>query len=243
MRAAAALALGAVLGWAGPFSGQPPLDLVTRLGFWMGLVLAGLVAAMASARLVDPSGLWAGSLLRRNLMVAAASAAPMTFVAAWAVGLVRPGHLFRPHDLPALFAIVATVQLVLTVAILAGPGQAAAAPAVDAPAPAYPAALLDRLPAKLGADVLALESEDHYVRVHTAKGSTLVLMRLSDAVAMLDPALGAQAHRRWWVATAAIAGVEQAGGQLRLRLVNGLTLPVGRTYLAAIRPRLPAQAT
>jgi hypothetical protein len=239
MRAAVALALGAMLGWAGPFSGQPPLDLLTRVLFWMGLVLIGLLAAMGSARVVDPSSVWAKSVPLRNLLVAATSAAPMTFLAAWAVGFVRPGHVFRPQDLPALFAIVAAVQLMLTLVVLSKPPQAAPS-AGEPPAPGYPAALLARLPARLGAEILALESEDHYVRVHTSQGSDLVLMRLSDAVAMLDPELGVQAHRRWWVATAAVAAVEQKGAQLRLQLANGLTVPVGRTYLAAIRARIPA---
>lgn len=239
LRAAAALALGALLGWAGPFSGQPPLDLPTRLLFWMGLVLAGLLAAAASARLLDPTPLGARSALVRDTAVAAASALPMTFLAAWAVGVVRPGHLFRPADLPALFVIVATVQLLLTVLVL-GVRTPGAPPAAQQPVLGYPKALLDRLPARLGAEIVALESEDHYVRVHTRLGSTLVHMRLSEAIAMLDPALGAQAHRRWWVATAAIAAAEQAGGQLRLQLVNGLSVPVGRTYLAAVRASLPS---
>ena len=33
---------------------------------------------------------------------------------------------------------------------------------------------------------LALEAEDHYVRVHTLHGSALILMRLADAVTVLD---------------------------------------------------------
>lgn len=241
-RVAAALALGAMLGWAGPFSGQPPLDLPTRLLFWMGLVLAGLLAALASQRMVASSSLGTGSARLRDLSIAAVSAIPMTFLAAWAVGWVRPGHVFRPQDLPALFAIVASVQLMLTFVVLRGPPPVAALSG-EPGASSHHAPLLARLPARLGGDILALESEDHYVRVHTSLGSDLVLMRLSDGIAMLDPALGAQAHRRWWVATDAIAAAEQNGAQLRLRLVNGLSVPVGRTYLAAIRARLPTAPT
>ena len=65
-------------------------------------------------------------------------------------------------------------------------------------------ALRSRLPPGIGRDIIALETEDHYLRVHAAGGSALILMRMADAVAMLDPRLGAQVHRRWWVAAAAV---------------------------------------
>jgi DNA-binding LytR/AlgR family response regulator len=41
-------------------------------------------------------------------------------------------------------------------------------------------------------------------------------MRMADAVALLDPRLGAQVHRRWWVAEAAVAGVRTEGQKLSL---------------------------
>ena len=42
------------------------------------------------------------------------------------------------------------------------------------------------------ADLWALEAEDHYLRVHSSAGTTLILMRLSDAVAALARLEGAQ---------------------------------------------------
>jgi DNA-binding LytR/AlgR family response regulator len=97
--------------------------------------------------------------------------------------------------------------------------------------------LLSRLPPGIGSDILALETEDHYLRVHALGGSALVLMRMADAVALLDPRLGAQVHRRWWVAEAAVAGVTSEGQKLYLRLTNEALVPVGRTFLAAARAR------
>ena len=104
--------------------------------------------------------------------------------------------------------------------------------------PAFPAALLSRVPRELGAEVVALEAEDHYVRVHTPKGSTLVLMRLSDAVELLDEALGMRVHRSWWVARRAIESFERDGQRVILRLTNGARVPVGRMHVAAVRSAL-----
>jgi len=93
----------------------------------------------------------------------------------------------------------------------------------------------DRAPPRFGRDVLALQMEDHYVRVHTAKGSTLVLISLSQAMAELHSVPGLRVHRSWWVAKAAVQGTVQDGRNLRLRLSNGLQAPVARSSVAAVR--------
>lgn len=84
-------------------------------------------------------------------------------------------------------------------------------------------------------EVLCLQMEDHYVRVHTAGGSRLVLATLKQAMAALDGAEGQQVHRSWWVARKAVRGVERHGRNLRLRLVNGLAAPVARSAVAPLR--------
>lgn len=95
--------------------------------------------------------------------------------------------------------------------------------------------LLARLPAHLGADVLALEAEDHYVRVHTARGSTLLLMRLADAVAELDGLDGERTHRSWWVARKAVAAARPEGRRMTLTLANGVEAPVTREAVPQLR--------
>jgi DNA-binding LytR/AlgR family response regulator len=174
----------------------------------------------------------------------------MTFVVAWTMSLLQPGRVFVPQQLPALFAAVAAVQLLIAYAttVIASPGTGAPEAPLRAPAfpepeneaaipAAFPAALLSRLPADIGGDIIALETEDHYLRVHASAGSAQILMRMADAVALLDPRLGAQVHRRWWVAEAAVAGIGTEGGKLSLRLVDETLVPVGRTFAAAARAR------
>jgi hypothetical protein len=85
------------------------------------------------------------------------------------------------------------------------------------------------------AAVLCLQMEDHYVRVHTRGGSRLVLATLGQAVAAMKGIDGLQVHRSWWVAGKAVAEAMIDGRNLRLRLVNGVTAPVARSAVAAVR--------
>ncbi|NNC52452.1 MAG: LytTR family transcriptional regulator, partial [Erythrobacter sp.] len=98
----------------------------------------------------------------------------------------------------------------------------------ESPAPESASRFIDRLPAELGTDLLALEMEDHYVRAHTRLGSELVLMRLGDAIAELEGVDGRQVHRSWWVARDAVEEVRREGRNLRLVLSRGIEAPVSR---------------
>ncbi|MFC3077124.1 LytTR family DNA-binding domain-containing protein [Phenylobacterium terrae] len=102
------------------------------------------------------------------------------------------------------------------------------------PEPAPPR-LLARLPGRLGREVLALQAEDHYVRVHTKAGSTLILMRLADAIAELDGLEGERVHRSWWVARSAVASARPDGRRMTLTLANGVEAPVTRDAVPRLR--------
>jgi DNA-binding LytR/AlgR family response regulator len=172
----------------------------------------------------------------------------MTFVVAWTMSLIQPGRIYAPQQLLGLYWGVAAVQLLvayastLTAPVAGGveaPGREPVHPeAGTEPIPAaFPPALLRKLPPGIGSDIIALETEDHYLRVHAAGGSALILMRMADAVALLDPQLGAQVHRRWWVAQTAVTGVRTEGQKLFLCLIDNKLVPVGRTFSAAARAR------
>ncbi|MEO1729422.1 MAG: LytTR family DNA-binding domain-containing protein [Pseudomonadota bacterium] len=104
---------------------------------------------------------------------------------------------------------------------------------VPVAAPSNP--LLDALPAELGSDVIALEMEDHYVRVHTALGSELVLMRLRDAMSHVSETEGRQTHRSWWVARGAVEDVKRDGRNVRLVLAGGVEAPVSRAQVSELK--------
>lgn len=85
------------------------------------------------------------------------------------------------------------------------------------------------------ADILCLQMEDHYVRVHDATGSRLILTTMSQAIAALGSKPGLQVHRSWWVARAAIQRAEWEGRNLRLRLVGDRLVPVARSAVSKVR--------
>lgn len=106
---------------------------------------------------------------------------------------------------------------------------------VPSPAPAPDMRFRRRFPAGLTGRLLCLEMEDHYLRIHTDKGSDIILMRMSDAEEELSDVAGLRVHRSWWVAREAVTGIRRDGTRLLLQLENGLEIPVGKTYRGALR--------
>ena len=234
--AAAAAALGLMLGFAGPFGTNPAFDRPVRYAFWAGLTLFGYLCVLVSGAVIRSSPAlarlpgWA-----RLALAATLSSVPQTLAVAWVFSLLQAGRVTGPAQLPALFFAVLAIQLVIaSVASLVArdiePAAAATENAPDSP-------FLDRLPPHLRGDLIALESQDHYLKVHTGSGSTLILSRLSDAIAQLRGVDGLQVHRSWWVADSAVIGVESSGGRISIKLRNGLSVPVSRTYLQSVRSR------
>jgi hypothetical protein len=162
---------------------------------------------------------------------------PVALVSVPVVGLMQP---VGPRvDVVAIYFLILTMTLPGGVAYmmierrLLRPREAAAGP-TEPPAPGSPK-LIARLSPRLGRDVLALQGEDHYVRVHTALGSELLLMRLGDAILELGDLAGQRVHRSWWVAREAVASARANGRRLSLTLSNGVEVPVSREASSRLR--------
>jgi hypothetical protein len=248
-----ATAIGVFLGVIGPFGSFYGGPIETRIFFWVGDMWIGFAILSVMVRLsvrmairfdvpiwfalatgvglgsaplslilnLYSMATWAGSHGHlRDLLVqyseTLAIAAPMSFFYYW-IG-VRDGQ-----NAPLLSAPSNACSPV-------GPGE---------PANLDPrlkeTVFLDRMPPRLGRDLLALQMEDHYVRAHTAQGSALILMSLKEAIAELGDAEGMQVHRSWWVARAAVADSGLNGRNLILRLKNGLEAPVSRPTVAKLK--------
>jgi DNA-binding LytR/AlgR family response regulator len=163
----------------------------------------------------------------------------MTVIVWLITGLAFQGTL-NLWALPFYFAPVAIISAFMS-GILTftnqAPRETHAAPALgeagDTPAPIR---FLERLPISLrGAEIYAVSSEDHYLRIHSSRGTDLILMRLSDAISELDGIEGAQVHRSWWVARGAVKDVERGDGKAVFTLTNDTQVPVSRTYAKALR--------
>lgn len=102
------------------------------------------------------------------------------------------------------------------------------------PAPRAGARFLSRLPAHIGAEILYLQMEDHYVRVVTTAGNALLLMRLRDAIDELDGVAGLQVHRSWWVAADHVVRLVRGDRRSELQMSDGAMVPVSASYRAAV---------
>jgi hypothetical protein len=95
---------------------------------------------------------------------------------------------------------------------------------------------LERMPVRSSLDqVLAIKAEQHYIRVYTAEREYLVLYRFSDAVRELDPALGLQVHRSYWVKRTAIELIKPGAKKFLIRLRTGTDIPVSAPYQGLVR--------
>ena len=244
-RLAFATAVGLFMGLIGPFGSYDvkPLPRVAAwlVSFWAGSLMLGASLSLAE-RWSARSGLprW----FARTAGVAA-TAVPLAAVSAASFRWI--GHVSSSHmEWLTWYAQVLAISLPVALGYLSisafmplggVAGAAGAAPSpTTSPARREPAdGLLDRLPARLGKDVTALQMEDHYVRIHTPLGSDLVLTSMAQAMEPLGGVDGMRVHRSWWVARAAVEGAAWEGRNLRLRLKGGLEAPVARASIAEVR--------
>ena len=205
-----------------------------RYLYWLlamvgGGVIAALIEPFLASRLSGRPRLFA-------LVQLAAMTPPITvWVALLPVFLLgdrmAPGHilLMMPDVLTINLAVVVLAWLTRKAL-----NRRDVRPA--APDGVAPSALRAKLPPRLArARLVAVEAEDHYLRIRTEAGSALVLMRLGDALEALSGLDGFRTHRSWWVARTAVEAVRWKGGRGALSLSDGSSAPVSRTYAAALK--------
>jgi len=249
------LPVAAVIGFLGPFGTYLMGDLMTRIGRWWLMLTGAYILLRPTMALWNwiarVTGLPSGSLVfwgmffssfpmaliwrvtgrdEVRLLGGYAGLLPFTILCSILVILVAwwaqraDNHLLYHYkrfpgqdEGPAASPESATNRLTLL-----SSGQSARKASQDRPR------LYDRLSPQFEGDILALESEDHYVRVHGMRKSELLLMRLRDAIAEMDGTDGEQTHRSWWVTREAVAEITGTGRNRRIKLANGAPVLVAR---------------
>ena len=239
------ISVGAVvIGLAGPFGmavTQP--NVLARIAhfFVVSAALTVLTVGIAEAlvRWRPQFGLWAIAI------GGAIAAVPGAFIVQVSLFVFSPDSLGRV----SWFGIfVQTLPMNVVLALLGWRvlgGEFRARRMAEIAKEAGPG-LSHRLPPELrSAPILALQAEDHYLRVHTARGEALIHMRIGDAEEILAGEDGVRAHRSFWIARRALKGVERKAGKLTLKLANGLDVPVSRGRIEAVNEwlaRAPAES-
>ena len=227
--------LCALLGPLGTFDAS----LTQRFLFWVPTMAIGAVAGMLTTITADRIEYLAARPWLKLATITTIITAFMT-----AVVMLNSWLVFGPSA--ARFSVTLVFYVwVITLAMSAigtlnyerNRRIAAASPLTLEPgAQPVAATLTARLPVRLqDHPILALEAEDHYVRVHTPAGSELLLLRLGDAAREMGGLPGARTHRSWWVARSAVKSVNRAEGRMTLVLVNGVEAPVSRSYVSELR--------
>lgn len=228
------LAIGSFLAFIDPFGATTNLPFWGTWLFWTGLILWGSTAGEFSTwafRRVFPNAhpflLWLGVSFLTALFVTPALIAVQAALG-YAPSFSYLWQLFI--GVLIISAAMTALGMLLHRAFKSGPG-----PAIEPDTPGD-AAFRERLPfAFRKADIYAVSSEDHYLRVHTSAGETLILMRLADAIKELESVDGLQTHRSWWVAKRGLEDARRENGRAKLVLKSGMEAPVSRTYAKAVK--------
>lgn len=217
------LVAGVVLTILAPF-GTDDFGLFSRSFYWIGLTVAGGLGAMSINALLNVIRPDASVLIRALVQSLGATLAVAPFV----IGLQWDGGLFG--NLLSLFYIWVIAIVISTIAELT------ARRSHTEPVPSIRPPLFDRLPPKFrDTDLYAINSEDHYVRIHSAVGEHMLLMRLSDAEDLALPIIGLKPHRSWWVAEIGVDEVYKTDGKLQIKLKSGVIVPVSREGAKRVR--------
>lgn len=214
--------------------GTGAVDTWTRMSYWLSVMLAGTVAMQIVSAVME-------RFVRLEPLPEAIAqfilATPVILVVVWAVSATFSGRAPDPSRLPGYAVPVAGVTAAMSALHYVLNRQPRQTHVFTPEARTEPGkALRERLPFKFRhAELYALSAEDHYLRVHTSAGETLVLMRLYDAIGELDGIEGSQVHRSWWVARDAVADVTRDDGRVTLRLKTGATAPVSRGYTKPLK--------
>jgi hypothetical protein len=219
------LGAGLFLAALGPF-GSITASPLTRFLYWPGVIVGGGVIGVAvdelgGRRFVNPWVRW----IFDSVVMTPGVCVLVAFASRWAYG---------PFPIRQVFTALSWQVLVISVAVMGVRQlvqQRLGPPPAEPPLPRADAAFRKRLSARRReARLIAVEAEDHYLRVHTDAGSELIGLRFADALSELAGVAGFQTHRSWWAAADAIEAVRWRRGGGEVRLAGGLTAPVSRTF-------------
>ncbi len=221
-----------VLGLSGPFGTFEALELPQRLVYWavIGVTTFGAGAFVST---------WGAEALKKrnapvwvHLPVNALTATLPVVPIVMAINLMTFGRyeVDTPTLVQMFFYVFVVAFAVSTLFLIFEISR----PEPEKTAPRAPK-LLERLDVTRRGPLISLSVQDHYVEVVTAKGRTLVLMRLSDAISETAGADGVQIHRSHWVALDGVAAIRKQAGRTMVETRGGDLLPVSRGFQEAAK--------
>jgi len=232
---AISLLVGGLLALAGAFETHQ-LNMSFRLIYWVSTIFLGSLIAIGATAILDKLSWleerqWAYHLLHLVLI------SSLITIMVIAINYVFLDLNFDRDAFIRFFPVVFAVAFFMSVihfVLSQIPARSHGTPSGNETKSEIQ--LFARLPFKFKkAQILAINAEDHYLRVHTSVGDTMILMRLYDAIKELEGIEGSQTHRSWWVAKDAITEIVKGDGRTNFRLSNHVLAPVSRSFQNALK--------
>jgi DNA-binding LytR/AlgR family response regulator len=216
----------------GPFNTYQQISLVFRIPYWAGVIAFCFIAAILVHHFLEKMS---QNNMKQKIFSQVIKALLIAITIAIFLFILNSllwGDIDTLPDFDSYLMLTIPISLVLTIM------RSFFTSFLETKTTKQKIALLRRLPAHLGSNILYLSVQDHYVEVITNKGSHLILMRFSDAIAELKGLEGIQIHRSFWVSLEAVETVKKLKGKTILRMSNKKELPISRTYLADVKKTL-----
>lgn len=223
------IAIGLVMAVLGPF-GSSERTLFERTVYWLGCIVGGGVMGTGideTVRRVTDS-FWV-----RVVAVSVLMTPPVT-VLVWFMnhGLVGTRLIWQTLVEPWFEVFVVCFAVMLFRQLVWARRVVPTSATDEDPFAAFRQRLSAR---RREARLIAVEAEDHYLRVHTDNGDELITARFGDALDELANAAGFRTHRSWWVAADAIETVRWLRGRGEARLKCGLVVPISRSQASQLK--------
>lgn len=224
-------AIGVVMAILGPF-GSSERSLPERLLYWQICMVGGGFIGVA---IDEPVRRAVANFWARVILVSVGMTPFVTMLVGFTNHYLGAMRLTLANVAEPAFQVFVVCFAVMTLRQLA---WAERVTVVVAPEPAEDptTTFRQRLSARRrAAALIAVEAEDHYLRVHTDAGDELITARFADALAELAAAPGFQTHRSWWVAADAIDDVKWLRGRGEAKLKCGLLVPISRSNAGPLK--------
>ena len=210
---------------AGPFGTHDAMTLAPRSIYWASVCAASVGLSSIATRVQN------GKPLRVRLLVW------LCFATVLSAGIHAANVvLFEEwQGWGGYFYLMAIVAVVIAMVFLTIRLAQPEIPAV--PDQGRLTKFLERLPFEKRAALIRLEAQDHYLKVVTQAGDSLILMRIGDAAKELDGGYGTQVHRSHWIARGAVSTHQRRAGRDFLTTHDGAEIPVSRNNRSQI-PKL-----
>lgn len=230
-----------VVATIGPFGGYGTVPFPVRMAFWAVLLAAAFCVATGILTVLDTVARHRPRWQTLAFGVAAFTSihTPITLALVQITPEGLRGRMVSPLFVVSVTFLVTSAVTAIRSLVLNMHGQRARKPPVARPgAPAPEASPTPRLRRRIAPDagpILRLEADGHYVIVHARHDRQRLRMRLTDAIAEMEPVEGHACHRSHWVTSAAVVGTARQNGRPVLVLSDGARVPVTRTYEPGLR--------